>query len=65
MAMSKLYLCNEYILIINAGKIRKQSEFHFLITMHSALLVLYYPKLLCSLSNTIKSEELLSKIFGQ
>lgn len=62
MALSTLYLCNVCILIINAGKIRQQSEFHFLITMHSAFNDLYYPRMLCSLPNTIQSEKLLSKI---
>lgn len=61
MALSTWYLCNKCILIINASKIRQQSEFHFLITVHSAFNALYYPRLLCSLCNTIQSEKLLSK----
>lgn len=62
MTLSTLYLCNERILIINASKIRQQSEFHFLIKVHSAFNALHYPRLLCSLPNIIQSEEFLGKI---
>lgn len=62
MVLSTSYLRNECTLIINASKIRQQSEFHFLITVHSALNAVYYPRLLCSLPNTIQSEKFLSEI---